>query len=384
MKINQLNIQWTYFKHICSFTRGVTYNKSNEVNKNSLNPWKVLRANNITQICNILNFNEIKYIDSNVKVSNNQRLYKNDILICAASGSKDHIGKLAYINENMNYIFGGFMGVIRSSSNIINSKYLFYILSSNIFKDYLNKSINNSTIKNISLSLINDFKIPVLPLKEQIKIINTLDVFTSLIYNLTKELDLRKQQYIYYRNKLFSFDSTVEYKYIDDVCFIITGGELPKNYIKSSTPKDNYIYPLYSNAIGEKSIWGYSDSYKINKEAVTISSVGTIGYPTLRKAYFTPIIRLKTLIPKLENNLNIKYLKYVLETINLNSNNSSLPNINSNMIKKIKIPVPNIHTQNNIVNTLDVFSEYINKLNKEIALRLKQYKYYREKLLTFN
>ena len=44
---------------------------------------------------------------------------------------------------------------------------------------------------------------------------------------------------------------------------------------------------------------------------------------------------------------------------------------------------PPLPIQQEIVRTLDTFESYISKLEKLIALRQKQYEYYREKLLTF-
>lgn len=49
----------------------------------------------------------------------------------------------------------------------------------------------------------------------------------------------------------------------------------------------------------------------------------------------------------------------------------------------IYIPLPPLSIQKEIVNVLDKFSELIEKTDEEIALRQKQYEYYREKLLTF-
>ncbi|HDR1337451.1 TPA: restriction endonuclease subunit S, partial [Pasteurella multocida] len=54
---------------------------------------------------------------------------------------------------------------------------------------------------------------------------------------------------------------------------------------------------------------------------------------------------------------------------------------------KIKIPIPPLTIQQNIVEILDKFDRLTNSITeglpKEIELRRKQYEYYREKLLTF-
>ena len=53
-------------------------------------------------------------------------------------------------------------------------------------------------------------------------------------------------------------------------------------------------------------------------------------------------------------------------------------------IEKVKIPVPDIETQQSIVSKLEVLDEYCNiTLPAEIEARQKQYEYYRDKLLTF-
>ena len=63
------------------------------------------------------------------------------------------------------------------------------------------------------------------------------------------------------------------------------------------------------------------------------------------------------------------------------------PQFNTPAIKQIKIPVPSIDVQKQIINILDKFDSLINDLTTglpaEIAARQKQYEYYRDKLLTF-
>ena len=51
---------------------------------------------------------------------------------------------------------------------------------------------------------------------------------------------------------------------------------------------------------------------------------------------------------------------------------------------KIKIPVPPIEIQTEIVRILDTFTDLISELDNELTLRKKQYQFYRDKLLTFS
>ena len=91
----------------------------------------------------------------------------------------------------------------------------------------------------------------------------------------------------------------VKWDTLEAVCtFISAGGDLPLKYKKGQTiPTEQFPYPIYSNGTGEGSLYGFTETYKIDKEAVTISARGTIGWHAVRQAKFTPIIRLITLYP---------------------------------------------------------------------------------------
>lgn len=203
-------VEYIDFLSVCNYIRGITYNKNDEIN-NGTEGIGVLRANNITLDSNTLNFDDVKIVSKNVRVKENQWLKKGDILICAGSGSKEHIGKVAFIFNDLDYTFGGFMGVIRPKQDNINSSFLFHIMTSQMFKTHLAKASGaaSSTINNINNDTWNGFQIPVPPLKIQEEIVAILDDYTEinseLISNLEKELIARKKQYEFYRDQLLSF-----------------------------------------------------------------------------------------------------------------------------------------------------------------------------------
>ena len=174
----------------------------------------------------------------------------------------------------------------------------------------------------------------------------------------------------------------VECKTIGETCEVLTGGEAPEDSIKSKKPQPPYIYPIFSNGIGDNALWGFSKQYRVDRKTVTFSSIGTIGYPTVRKEKFTPVIRLKTIYPKDESTLSLQYLKYALEIVDFKNHKSSIPNINANMLKNIEIPVPPLPVQEEIVRILDKFTELEDELEEELRLRKKQYEYYRDKMLS--
>ncbi|HHF1653341.1 TPA: restriction endonuclease subunit S, partial [Haemophilus influenzae] len=205
-ELGKVGFEWKPLKEIAEYIRGVTYNKTNESPNNI--GYKILRANNITLSSNTLNFDDIKVIKFDTKVKSSQMLYKNDILISAASGSREHVGKVAFIYQDIDYYFGGFMGVIRCNNNV-NSRYLFHIFTSSIFQDYLNEVLNSSTINNLNSKVMDSFRLPIPPLSVQTEIVKILDKFENLTNSITEGLPLAIEQsqkrYEYYRELLLNF-----------------------------------------------------------------------------------------------------------------------------------------------------------------------------------
>ncbi|MFL0204084.1 restriction endonuclease subunit S [Tenacibaculum maritimum] len=88
-------------------------------------------------------------------------------------------------------------------------KWIFFCVSSNRFRNYVEENQSGSAYPAISDAKVKDFKIPIPPLEQQQRIVNILDKFdiltTSISEGLPKEIELRQKQYEYYRNKLLTF-----------------------------------------------------------------------------------------------------------------------------------------------------------------------------------
>ena len=161
---------------------------------------------------------------------------------------------------------------------------------------------------------------------------------------------------------------------------------MPKEHF-SKEKSDQYKVPIISNGCGINALYGYTDVARVDKPAVTVAARGTIGYAEYRDYPYFPIIRLITLIPKDDKQLNAKYLYYSLEGRHYKVPASGIPQLTVPVIKKEKVAIPSLDVQNRIVNVLDNFEKICSDLNiglpAEIEARQKQYEYYRDKLLTF-
>lgn len=383
-KINELiqqycpdGVDWKTFFDVCDYVRGITYNKSQEAKTPNGNAHKVLRANNITLHRNTLNFDDVKLVSTDVFVKPNQHLYEGDILMCAGSGSKEHVGKVAYIFQDMDYTFGGFMAVVRCKETI-HPRYMFHILTSDYFSNHLDVQINSSTINNINNQVMQSFAFPLPPLPVQEAIVNILDRFAVYAAELQAELQARQQQYNYYCDTLLSFEGRedVQWKKLGEVLKIKNGRDYKH--------LNNGNVPVY----GSGGVMTYVDTQVYDKPSVLIPRKGSID-----KLYYVdcPFWNVDTIFYT-EINASIvieKYVFYILQKEHLEKLNTGggVPSLTQKVLNGVVIPIPPLSEQQRIVDILDRFDTLVNDLSQglpaEIEARQQQYEYYRDQLLTF-
>lgn len=176
---------WEYKKlgEVTSFFRGLTYSGKDEVDKsNNI----VLRSNNIDLSTNSLNFDELKFISDSITIPQDKKLRKNSIFMCMSNGSKQHLGKVAFIEKEYPYAFGGFMGLIVPNEDKLVPKFTYYYFCSQKFKNYLSAIGNGANINNIKYIDIAKDSIPLPPKSTQLAIVSELDKINELI-RLKKE-----------------------------------------------------------------------------------------------------------------------------------------------------------------------------------------------------
>ena len=172
--------QWVKLGEIAQSNIGLTYSPS-EICSNGV---PVLRSNNIRfqKIC----WDDIVRVNS--KILEKQFLRKGDLLICARNGSRNLVGKCALIDDITEDVsFGAFMAVCRSEFN----KWIFYILHTDYFDRYLDKS-NSTAINQITQKMLLELPIPLPPLAEQKRIVAEVEKWFALIDDLeTNKQDLQ-------------------------------------------------------------------------------------------------------------------------------------------------------------------------------------------------
>lgn len=177
---------WTYKKlgEVADTYRGLTYSKKDEVEHSSK---AVLRSNNIDLTSHQLNFDEIKYIREDFVIPQDKLVKKDSIFICMSNGSMQHLGKVAYIDKEYNFAFGGFMGLV-VPKEIVNAKYVYYSMLADNFLSTIMKEGKGANINNLRFSDVENYLIPIPPLSIQRSIVAELDLLHSVISKKKEQL----------------------------------------------------------------------------------------------------------------------------------------------------------------------------------------------------
>lgn len=90
----------------------------------------------------------------------------------------------------------------------VEPKFYFYYMKSS-FLSYIEKASFHSSVTSIRRPMLNNFPVPIPSIEEQHRIVSILDRFDALCNDLTSglpvEIEARRKQYEYYRDKLLSF-----------------------------------------------------------------------------------------------------------------------------------------------------------------------------------
>ena len=181
---------------VCTFQRGLTYSKEDEV---ELSNNCVLRSNNISLETMSIILDELKYVREDLVVSEEKKVKPNTILVCMSNGSKQHIGKVAFIDKAYDYAFGGFMGLITPIESVC-PKYVYYACVSQPYKHFLSGIGNGANITNLKFSDLSQFVFPIPPREEQERIVEELDCLSGIIERKReqlRELDALAQSIFY-------------------------------------------------------------------------------------------------------------------------------------------------------------------------------------------
>lgn len=373
------------FDEIADIIRGVTYSKSDQSNLETNKI--ILTADNITLNGNF-EINKTVYLYEDYQISNEKKLRKNDIFICFSSGSKQHLGKVAFIEKDTIYYAGGFMGIIRVKNN--NEPKYFYQLLNTLLRQAIRDIGSGSNINNLS-GVINEIKIPLPPLDIQKKIVSEIEVLEKQEQKAVEEVENLRQSI---GNTIKNSKATLTK--LEDITTKIGSGATPKGgegSYQSSGISLIRSQNIYDYGMIEKGLAFISEEQARKLDNVTVEKNDILFNITGASIARCCIVEDKYLPARVNQHVSIirtnekalpKYVHAILvspefkeKLLEIGNGATSRQAITKLQLEEFKIPLPTIEEQKKVVAEIEKIENKIAVLEKQIADIPKQ----KEKIL---
>ncbi|MFN9609259.1 MAG: restriction endonuclease subunit S, partial [Pseudanabaena sp.] len=188
----------------------------------------------------------------------------------------------------------------------------------------------------------------------------------------------------YYRDRLLTFaEGEVEWKTLGEVFQMRAGQHISASKIMQ-TVNEKYIYPCF----GGNGVRGFVNENSHDGAHLLIGRQGALcGNVQRMKGRFYATEH--AVVVTSNDQVNIDWAFHMLTVMNLNqyASQSAQPGLAVGNLQSLKIPIPSLEEQVNVASILDKFDTLTHSISeglpREIALRQKQYEYYRDLLLSF-
>lgn len=384
---NELSLNWCEckFSDVCDIYTGNSINEQEKASKytNLDSGYNYIGTKDISfeQTIDYENGVKIPFDNGTFKIAP-----KNTPLLCIEGGSAGR--KLAFTEEEV--CFGNKLCAFVSKNKITNL-YIFYFLQSTAFRSIfsLNK---NGLIGGVSLNKIKSLELYLPPLREQERIVEKIEALFAGIDEGVEHLKSAQAQIKQYRQSVlksaFEGDNLVR---IGDVCDVVRGGS-PRPAGSPIYYNGNIPFLKVADLTKDSNKYVYSAEYSIKPAGLTktrmvksntlllTNSGATLGVPKICTFDTTFNDGIAAFLNMDKQNLLYHYYFWLSKTKELRAINqgAAQPNLNTNIIKDIKIPLPTLSEQQRIVKEIEKRFAVADELEKAVneglekAEKLKQ------------
>jgi len=153
----------------------------------------ILRIPNVVKgyVCS----SDLKYSVLTEKEENEYALQQGDLLVIRSNGSLNIVGSCAVVDKNHEgFCYAGYLVRVRLSHNFYNSNFLKLVLSSALIRRQIELPIRSTSgVKNINSTEISQLVMPIVPMKEQVRIVEKVEQLTTLCNQFKESLILAQQ-----------------------------------------------------------------------------------------------------------------------------------------------------------------------------------------------
>ena len=144
-------------------------------------------------------FETLTFVDESV-FEKSKKANPGDVVMAVTSENMEDVCKCVTWLGDSDVAVSGHTAIIRHDQN---SKYMTYYFRSSAFEADKRKLAHGTKVIEVTPAKLLDVRIPVPPMEVQEEIVRVLDSFAEL----EAELEARRRQYAYYRDKLLSFEN---------------------------------------------------------------------------------------------------------------------------------------------------------------------------------
>lgn len=263
---------------------------------------------------------------------------------------------VGYVPENEQFYPTDHCGVMRVLNENLLPKYVMYALEYEGIQSRFSRSNRASTQR------IRDLIIQAPDINKQKNIVKEIDEYDNTIKLLQKEIKELNDSINFKYNEMFVNKNYPTEKIKTLYSQLYAGGDTPIQKSKKRT--DEYKYPIYSNGTKNMGLLYYSKEYKTDKEAITISARGTIGYTQIRKPYFTAVVRLIVMIPN--EKVNIQYLKSAIDNMDINKTGNGAGQLTVPDFENMSIILPDLPKQEEFSRFVSLIYSKLEKLENKL------------------
>ena len=134
-----------------------------------------------------------------------------------------------------------------------------------------------------------------------------------------------------------------------EIFTISAGGDIDRQN-SSHTYSTSYPYPVYANALTNNGLYGYANYFKVEGDSITVSGRGEVGHAIARHCKYVPIVRLLSLVPKYED--DVDFFAYMINATSIYIESTGVPQLTSPQLGAVKVFRPPILEQKRISSLL--------------------------------
>jgi len=337
-------------KELCDFSNGLWKGKNPPFKK-----VPILRSTNF-QSDGFLNIEDIAVHEVETRELQKKILRYGDILIEKSGGGPDQpVGRVVFFDlREGKYSYSNFTSRIRVRTDRIIPKFLFLILR-HLY--YLGSTENlqkrTSGIRNLDLKAYQNLKIPIPPIEVQEKNVAEIDGYKKII-------DAARQIVQSYKPTIKTNQNWPTFE-LGEVLILQRGHDLPKKSFRKGN------FPV----VGSNGVIGYHDTYKYKGPGVITGRSGTIGQVHYIEENYWP--HNTALFVKDFRGNHPKFIFYLLQSVTLNLKNlgertSAVPSLDRKNAHRIKVQLPPLDEQKQIVAQIQGEQKIVNENKKLIEI----------------